>query len=89
MQQLQQLQQPNINTFIPNQQPSKFNIILDEINKNIKLFTIILLSYILLQNPQVKNLITSRLSNINVPYINTIALAITQVLIVLSSKIFL
>ena len=92
MQQLQQMQQPtmnNINNFTSQQPPSKLNIIIDEINKNIKLFITIIVSYILLQNSQVQNLITSRLANINVPYINIIALAITQVAIILGSKLLL
>ena len=92
MQQLQQIQQPtmnNINNFTSQQPPSKLNIIIDEINKNIKLFITIIVSYILLQNSQVQNLITSRLANINVPYINIIALAITQVAIILGSKLLL
>lgn len=90
MQQLQQMQQPtmnNINHFTPQQSPSKLNIIINEINKNIKLFITIIVSYILLQNSQVQNLITSRLANINIPYINIIALAITQVAIILGSKL--
>ena len=92
MQQLQQMQQPtmnNINNFTSQQPPSKLNIIIDEINKNIKLFITIIVSYILLQNSQYQNLITSRLANINVPYINIIALAITQVAIILGSKLLL
>lgn len=92
MQQLQQMQQPtmnNINNFTSQQPPSKLNIIINEINKNIKLFITIIVSYILLQNSQVQNLITSRLANINVPYINIIALAITQVAIILGSKLLL
>ena len=92
MQQLQQTQQPtmnNINHFTSHQSPSKLNIIINEINKNIKLFITIIVSYILLQNSQVQNLITSRLANINIPYINIIALAITQVAIILGSKLLL
>ena len=92
MQQLQQMQQPtmnNINNFTSQQSPSKLNIIINEINKNIKLFITIIVSYILLQNSQVQNLITSRLANINIPYINIIALAITQVAIILGSKLLL
>ena len=90
MQQLQQIQQPsmnNINHFVSQQSPSKINIIMNEINKNMKLFITIIVSYLLLQNSQVQNLITSRLANINVPYINIIALAITQVAIILGSKL--
>lgn len=99
MQQLQQIQkqqmQPhpmemnNINYLSQPQVPSKLNIILDEINKNMKLFIVVIVSYILLQNPQFQNLITSRLANINVPYINIIALAVTQVVIILGSKLLL
>ena len=90
MQQLQQMQQPsmnNINHFVSQQSPSKINIIMNEINKNMKLFITIIFSYGLLQNSQVQNLITSRLVNINVPYINIIALSITQVAIILGSKL--
>ena len=54
-----------------------------------KLFIVVIVSYILLQNPQFQNLITSRLANINVPYINIIALAVTQVVIILGSKLLL
>lgn len=99
MQQLQQIQkqqmQPhpmemnNINYLSQPQVPSKLNIIIDEINKNMKLFIVVIVSYILLQNPQFQNLITSRLANINVPYINIIALAVTQVVIILGSKLLL
>ena len=102
MQQLQQMQQiqkqqmqpqpmemNNINYLSQPQVPSKLNIILDEINKNMKLFIVVIVSYILLQNPQFQNLITSRLANINVPYINIIALAVTQVVIILGSKLLL
>ena len=73
----------------PQQSPSKFNLIINELNKNMKLFAVIIISYILLQNTKLQSLITSRLSNVNVPYINTIVLAITQVVIVLFSKILL
>tara|TARA_B100001123_G_C15050645_1_gene923454 strand:+ start:351 stop:884 length:534 start_codon:yes stop_codon:yes gene_type:complete len=93
-QQLQQLQQQqmdmnNLNYMYPQQSPSKFNLIINELNKNMKLFAVIIISYILLQNTKLQALITSRLSNVNIPYINTIVLAITQVVIVLFSKIFL
>lgn len=93
-QQLHQLQQQqmdmnNLNYIYSQQSPSKFNLIINEFNKNMKLFTVIIISYILLQNTKLQTLITSRLSNINVPYINTIVLAITQFVIVLFSKILL
>ena len=93
-QQLQQLQQQqmdmnNLNYMYTQQSPSKFNLIINELNKNMKLFAVIIISYILLQNTKLQSLITSRLSNVNVPYINTIVLAITQVVIVLFSKILL
>ena len=93
-QQLQQLQQQqmdmnNLNYMYTQQSPSKFNLIINELNKNMKLFAVIIISYILLQNTKLQALITSRLSNVNIPYINTIVLAITQVVIVLFSKIFL
>lgn len=93
-QQLQQLQQQqtdmnNLNYMYLQQSPSKFNLIINEFNKNMKLFAVIIISYVLLQNTKLQTLITSRLSNINIPYINTIVLAITQVVIVLFSKILL
>ena len=98
MQQIQQMQQPqkplqqpmdlnNLNYLTQPSPPSKLNIIITEINKNMKLFIVIVVSYVLLQNPQIQKLITSRLANINIPYINIIALAFTQVVIILGSKL--
>ena len=96
VQQIQQQQKPlqpmdfnNLNYLTQPSPPSKLNIIITEINKNIKLFIVVIVSYVLLQNPQIQKLITSRLANVNIPYINIIALAVTQVVIILGSKLLL
>jgi len=69
--------------------PSKFNQILNELTGNLKDFVLIIISFFVLQNHTVQNFLTSKLININVPYINIIVLAVTQVMIILIGRTFI
>ena len=70
------------------EQPSKFNQIFNEFTNNIKDFALIVISFLILQNDTVQNFLTSKLININIPYINLIVLALSQVLLILIGRSF-
>lgn len=86
---LQKLASDNLDNLYLNDSPSKFNQILNELTGNLKDFILIIISFFILQNDTVQNFLTSKLININVPYINIIVLAITQVLIILIGRTFI
>lgn len=71
------------------QPPSKFNQILNELTNNVKDFVLIVISFLVLQNDTIQNFLTSKLININVPHINLIVLALSQVVIILIGRTFM
>ncbi len=79
----------NLDSMYSNDSPSKFNQILNELTGNLKDFILIIISFFVLQNDTVQNFLTSKLININVPYINIIVLAVTQVMIILIGRTFI
>jgi hypothetical protein len=89
-QQLQQrLSSENVDNIYLNDNPSKFNQILNELTNNLKDFILIIISFFILQNDKVQTFLTSKLININVPYINIVVLALTQIIIILIGRTFM
>ena len=74
---------------ISNNSPSKFNQILNQLTGNLKDLVLIIISFFILQNDTLQNFLTSKLININIPYINIIVLSITQVIIILIGRTFI
>tara|TARA_B110000259_G_scaffold49535_1_gene58099 strand:- start:4598 stop:5125 length:528 start_codon:yes stop_codon:yes gene_type:complete len=79
----------NIDNMYSNNPPSKFNQILNELTSNLKDFILIIISFFILQNNTVQTFLTSKLNNINIPYINNIVLAVSQILIILIGRTIL
>lgn len=71
-----------------NKSTSRFDMILLDLKKNIKLICLIIVSFLLLQNTKIQELLTSRFSEINIPHLNLLILSIVQVLIVIIGKNF-
>ena len=71
-----------------NKSTSRFDMILLDFKKNIKLICLIIVSFLLLQNTKIQELLTSRFSEINIPNLNLLILSIVQVLIVIIGKNF-
>tara|TARA_B100000941_G_scaffold123729_1_gene87443 strand:- start:568 stop:1086 length:519 start_codon:yes stop_codon:yes gene_type:complete len=71
-----------------NKSTSRFDMILLDFKKNIKLICLIIVSFLLLQNTKIQELLTSRFSEINIPHLNLLILSIVQVLIVIIGKNF-
>tara|TARA_B100000575_G_scaffold196983_1_gene159313 strand:+ start:1216 stop:1734 length:519 start_codon:yes stop_codon:yes gene_type:complete len=71
-----------------NKSTSRFDMILLDFKKNIKLICLIIISFLLLQNTKIQELLTSRFSEINIPHLNLLILSIVQVLIVIFGKNF-
>ena len=71
-----------------NKSTSRFDMILLDFKKNIKLICLIIISFLLLQNTKIQELLTSRFSEINIPHLNLLILSIVQVLIVIIGKNF-
>lgn len=71
-----------------NKSTSRFDMILLDFKKNIKLICLIIISFLLLQNTRIQELLTSRFSEINIPHLNLLILSIVQVLIVIIGKNF-
>ena len=59
---------------------------MDDMKANSSLILIILVSYILLQNETIKNVLLSRFQSFNIPYLNIIILALVQVILVFVFK---
>lgn len=78
-------QEQNLN----NTSSSKVSLILNELTNNMKDFILIVISFLVLQNDTVQNFLTSKLININIPYINLIVLAVSQVFIILIGRTFM
>ena len=72
-----------------NKSTSRFDMILLDFKKNIKLICLIIVSFLLLQNTKIQELLTSRFSEINIPHLNLLILSIVQVLIVIIGKNFI
>jgi FtsZ-interacting cell division protein ZipA len=89
---IQQLQLLNANKHKEindtNKSTSRFDMILLDFKKNIKLICLIIISFLLLQNTKIQELLTSRFSEINIPHLNLLILSIVQVLIVIIGKNF-
>lgn len=89
---IQQLQLLNANKHKElndtNKSTSRFDMILLDFKKNIKLICLIIISFLLLQNTRIQELLTSRFSEINIPHLNLLILSIVQVLIVIIGKNF-
>lgn len=89
---IQQLQLLNANKHKEindtNKSTSRFDMILLDFKKNIKLICLIIISFLLLQNTRIQELLTSRFSEINIPHLNLLILAIVQVLFVIIGKNF-
>jgi FtsZ-interacting cell division protein ZipA len=89
---IQQLQLLNANKHKEinntNKSTSRIDMILLDFKKNIKLICLIIISFLLLQNTKIQELLTSRFSEINIPHLNLLILAIVQVLFVIIGKNF-
>ena len=89
---IQQLQLLNANKHKEindtNKSTSRFDMILLDFKKNIKLICLIIVSFLLLQNIKIQELLTSRFSEVNIPHLNLLILAIVQVLFVIIGKNF-
>tara|TARA_B100000401_G_C52690657_1_gene664325 strand:- start:150 stop:776 length:627 start_codon:yes stop_codon:yes gene_type:complete len=59
---------------------------MDDMKANSSLILIILVSYILLQNETIKNVLLSRFQSFNIPYLNIIILGLVQVILVFVFK---
>jgi hypothetical protein len=59
---------------------------MDDMKSNSSLILIILVSYIILQNDTIKNILLSRFQNFNIPYLNIIILGLVQVILVFVFK---
>jgi FtsZ-interacting cell division protein ZipA len=90
---IQQLQLLNANKHKEindtNKSTSRIDMILLDFKKNIKLICLIIISFLLLQNTKIQELLTSRFSEINIPHLNLLILSIVQVLIVIIGKNFI
>ena len=75
---IQQLQLLNANKHKElndtNKSTSRFDMILLDLKKNIKLICLIIVSFLLLQNTKIQELLTSRFSEINIPHLNLLIL---------------
>jgi hypothetical protein len=65
---------------------STFTRILREFSQNLKLMVIIILSSVLLQNSRIQHFLTTKLIKIDFPYINTIIIAVTHMLLIIIGK---
>lgn len=65
---------------------SRIKMFFDNFQKDIKLYLVILISFIILQNDSISNLIINKLPNINIPYFNLVILGIIQVIIIIISQ---
>ena len=70
------------------QTTSRFQMILDNLKKDTKLILLIAVSFIILQNETIRNLITSKLPSINIPYFDLILFALIQVILVIIGRNF-
>tara|TARA_Y100001970_G_scaffold292935_1_gene436670 strand:+ start:2122 stop:2748 length:627 start_codon:yes stop_codon:yes gene_type:complete len=59
---------------------------IDDMKSNSSLILIIFLSYLILQNESIKNVLLSRFANFNIPYLNLIILGLVQVILVFIFK---
>ena len=59
---------------------------IDDMKSNSSLILIIFLSYLILQNESIKNVLLSRFENFNIPYLNLIILGLVQVILVFVFK---
>jgi len=89
---IQQLQLLNANKHKEindtNKSTSRIDMILLDFKKNIKLICLIIISFLLLQNTKIQELLTNRFSEVNIPHLNLLILAIVQVLFVIIGKNF-
>ena len=65
---------------------SRFKLVFENLQNNIKLYLVIFISFIILQNESISNLIINKLPNINIPYFNLLILGIIQVIIIIISQ---
>ena len=70
------------------QTTSRFQMVLDNLKKDTKLILLIAVSFIILQNETIRNLITSKLPNINIPYFDLLLFALIQVILVIVGRNF-
>ena len=64
----------------------KFTKIIRELTSNIRLIAVIFISSIILQNPRVMHVITTKIVKLNFPYINVILIALTQIFMIMIGK---
>ena len=67
---------------------SRIQILFENFKKDIKLILLISITFIILQNESVRDIIISKLPNINIPYFNLILLAVIQVILVIVGRNF-
>ena len=65
---------------------SRFKLVFENLQNNIKLYLVIFISFIILQNESISNLIINKIPNINIPYFNLLILGIIQVIIIIISQ---
>ena len=70
------------------QTTSRFQMVLDNLKKDTKLIVLIAISFIILQNETIRNLITSKLPSINIPYFDLILFALIQVILIIIGRNF-
>ena len=76
------------NSITNNSTTSRIQMIYDNLKKDIKLIILIGVSFIILQNESVRDIIISKLPSINIPYFNIILLATIQVILVIVGRNF-
>lgn len=101
MSQQQQMQQNVLNelktqllteNFVDKKQKNYDNRVMkfiDDTKSNASLIVLIFVSYIILQNSKIKNLLLSKFQRFNIPYLNLVLLGLVQVVIVLGAKKFI
>jgi len=85
----QQLLQRLDNNSNLDDEPSKFNKILSVLKNNLIEIVLIIISFIVLHNPTIQNLLSNKLINVRIPYINLIVLSLIQVVIIMVGKTFI
>lgn len=70
-------------------EPSKFNKILSVLKNNLVEIILIIISFIVLHNSTIQNLLSNKLVNVRIPHINLIVLSLIQVVIIMVGKTFI
>ena len=70
-------------------EPSKFNKIISVLKNNLIEIVLIIISFIVLHNSTIQNLLNNKLVNVRIPNINLIVLSLIQVVIIMAGKTFI